>query len=445
MSFNVVLEHAGGPDAGGGGCNSFAAANLKASVSRTQRAESPPGAGAGPSSDLAGFLNKAVAWRRGVQQRSFEPEDCEVLPHDILLFLLAESEHRVRELEDLLVEEAQRHDAAHRASEELRAAAPPADVVPTSEKLSPSQGLRGEPLEECSVCGTQALDDSEFCSTCGSKLAKESKQACSFQPACFAELTGASDVGADAERRAQYSPSQDSTYSTSDAISNASSSCSTSAGNEAVSSIREALLQLEPVSRGEDIWVRLGAMLEELRSLRSRVAEQSKRNQRLRKEVDEQRELLRKVGDLELQNRLFASRIPQGLALMQQRSNDTHAPEDLQTIEDARHLWEHYFSTQEELNAERQRRTARCAQEQADRDMVPLLQRKIDETREAAMNCRARMRNSRRILKLKDGEREGARSVSPAPSRQQTRDLTPSQQRDVSGQSVPRSRPAWQI
>jgi len=184
--------------------------------------------------------------------------------------------------------------------------------------------------------------------------------------------------------------------------------------HEAVAAIRDALLQLEPLSLGEDLWRHHINMLTELESLHAQVAEQSRRNKHLQREVDEQQKILATIADLELENRLFASQIPQGMHVLEQKDSTIGATEDMQQIiQGARRLWKRHHVVSEERFSERAKRKVLAEQEEADRDMIPMLQRKIDETREATNNARARIKGLSRLKEVQLQWRELQHSQSP--------------------------------
>mmetsp|Transcript_129876 Transcript_129876/g.250485 ORF Transcript_129876/g.250485 Transcript_129876/m.250485 type:complete len:429 (-) Transcript_129876:39-1325(-) len=360
-------EEAGGPDAGGGGCSRppSSVKSRDASTMCTARQAfieaGEAGAGAEPAA-----IAECASCGDDLAAGYAAP-----LSKDVLLFLLATSEHRVRELEDMLAEEAQRHmTARYRA-----AAAPRSDEVPAPEGLSLSVGF------------SQGLQEREE----------------TYKVPPLAPRAVTSDESA--ERRSQHSLPQESVNDSFLTLG------STTTGNEAISLIRESLLQLEPVSRGEELWKNLGDIMEELKWYRSRVAEQSKKNQRLRREVDEQRAILTRIADLELQHRLFASRVPQGLALLEQGADEFHTMEEVQMIDNARQLWDQDRLRRKDCDNKYARLQAALERERADRNMLPMLQRKIDETREATKESRTRMQAIR--WEFSQSQAQQARSQSP--------------------------------
>lgn len=188
---------------------------------------------------------------------------------------------------------------------------------------------------------------------------------------------------------------------------------SSAAGNEAICSIREAIVQLEPMPGSEVVWTRLGTVVEELASLRIRVLEQSRRNRQLRREVDLQHEMLVKISDLERQNKMFAERTgweqlacsPVGCspeankwhALRRRKQMTLPMHENLEgllpasQVSSARCHRERHRMVREELLAEQQRRRIRRDSEQVDRDMVPQLQQRVQKATEAIDAAKARI------------------------------------------------------
>jgi len=287
----------------------------------------------------------------------------DLLPAHILLCLLAESEQRSRDVEDSLA------SARHRLSRR------------TCEKLcvSDAKYVQEQVLQEA-----VAMAVSDFTAPVSSSGLQSRR------------------TSADTLKSGERTPPSEKSF---DTLSVGGSTCSSAYPGSLVqvSGVKAALLQLEPMVGTEVLWSHLGTLVEEIASLRIQIAEQSKRNKLLTKEVEIQRELCAQIEDLEQQNKLFAERIPKGVALLRQCDHrllhktalDNVYMDGLlakEEIDAARLHWERHRMMREDLLTARSRRRARYEEETQDRETAAQLRRRIEVAQRAIEAAKARIK-----------------------------------------------------